>query len=867
MEFVHPWVLLLLSLVPLLGALGFWLAARSARRLDALVAPSLQPRLVPPRATGRIHAQIALLLLGTALLLVALARPRWGTSVQTVHTRSRNVLVALDVSRSMLARDVHPNRLERAKVDLLDLIRELHGDRAGLLVFRGKANLLCPLTTDSAFLRQVLDGVTIDSAPRGSTDLALAIRRSLEALEPALDAHNAILLISDGEELTGSAVDAAREAGKRGVPIFTVGLGDPAGASIPEGDGVQKDASGAPVTTRLVESTLSAIARESGGAYVPLATAGTAHATLGSIYRQHLRRVAAREQQETQDHRRIERYTLFLVPAILLFCIAGALSLGRFGKAKRAAVAALGLCVLSLPGVAAARPPDASAGTEAASVAEEAASGGQEPASFAHPAGREGARAAQALYRQGDLLAAAEAYLDAARGVEADEAALYRHNAGVAYYEAGDFTNAAAALLPHSILRGHERDAELFAACQYQIAANAGTNLAAKVNALEQSAAGFQAVARLAPEDERRQRNLARLVAAIPPAREEAHIAEVLARHGGTPPDRLLERMLREQRALYEEAPAALTNAVPAMIPAMEALAERQKEQADLWIPLKEAMLRSPSITNAQQQAWVAQLVEQSRDAMRAAASQLRDLDGRSIPGVAGCEPAVYGLWRQSAPPPPLLDEAIALQTNALVNPASPVFPLRPDQPEAAALMTFFGERFPGWADQMARQAQADTNAPSLSPEDRAEIERLLAETLDLHRRIAEAAEGSDLAPDQSQALANMLRIRELLPKQDGQGSSQPPPSGQESEPNPDEQPQPEPRNEESQEGRQPQPQDADPQEESGREPQPQEEGGDEPPPEVQEMLRRVLQREKDHENEKRRRNQTIPMRPDERDW
>ena len=340
MEFVHSWVLLLLPAVPIAGALWLWLASRSGRRLESLVSGAMQQRLAPARQRWRAPLQIILLLVGIALLLAALARPRWGEAEQTVYSRSRNVLVALDVSRSMLARDVHPNRLERAKVDLLDLISELNGDRAGLLVFRGKANLLCPLTTDTAFLRQILDGVTIDSAPRGSTDLALAIRRSLEALEPVMDAHNAILLISDGEELTGTAIDAAREAGKRGVPIFTVGIGNPDGASIPDGDGVQKDAAGKPVTTRLMESTLSAIARESGGAYVPLATAGTAHTTLGSIYRQHLRRVAAREQQETLERRHIERYQVFLIPAIIFFCAAGALSLGRFGgtaKKRRAA--------------------------------------------------------------------------------------------------------------------------------------------------------------------------------------------------------------------------------------------------------------------------------------------------------------------------------------------------------------------------------------------------------------------------------------------------------------------------------------------------------------------------------------------------
>ena len=493
-----------------------------------------------------------------------------------------------------------------------------------------------------------------------------------------------------------------------------------------------------------------------------------------------------------------------------------------------------------------------------------------EPLEPSVPPGREGARIAQSLYRKGDFAAAAEAYLSAARGVEADEAAQYRHNAAVAYFEAGDFTNATETLLPIARLPGHEDDAELLARCHFDAAANAGTNLPARVDALEQSANGFQQALRGAPDDERRKRNLARALSVLPAAREEAHIAEVLAQHGSTPPDQLLDRMLREQRAIFEETPVALTNQAPAMIAAMEALAKRQRVQSDLWIPLKAAMLQSPSITNAQQQAMVAQLVEQSRDAMRGAAGQLRDLDGMAMQSTASCEPAIYGLWRDTAMPPPLLDEAIALQTNALVNPKSPVFPIRPDQPEAAALMTFFGERFPQWADQMQQQAQADTNAPSFTPEDRAEIERLLAETQELHRQIAGSAEPGQL---QRQALDNMLRIRELLPKQNNSG--QPPPQqdqnqdqqdqDQQSQDNQQDEKQ---QQDQSQQDQQPEQQDEQQnQEQQDQQPQPLEEKKDEPPPDVQEMLRRVLQREKDHEEEKKRQNQQMPMRPDERDW
>ena len=180
---------------PLVGLLGFWVLRLGSRRMANFVSPEMQARLAPPRSTARVAVQVSLMLAGLLLLVLAAARPQWGRAELRVQERGRNLMIALDVSRSMLAADVHPNRLERAKTDLLDLLAELRGDRAGLLVFRGRANLLCPLTTDRAFLRQArwrLDR----PAPRGETDLADAIQKSLDALESAYDQNNAILLIT-----------------------------------------------------------------------------------------------------------------------------------------------------------------------------------------------------------------------------------------------------------------------------------------------------------------------------------------------------------------------------------------------------------------------------------------------------------------------------------------------------------------------------------------------------------------------------------------------------------------------------------------------------------------------------------------------
>ena len=348
MKFVYPWMLALVAIVPVAGALWVFLRARADKRLAAFVAPSLQARLLP-RHPRLFSLQAVLLLTGLAFVFFAASRPQWGQSEQKAEVRSRNVVIALDVSRSMLAEDVRPNRLERAKADLADLVSSLDGDRCALVAFRRTGVLLCPLTTDYAFIRSAIEDAGPHSAPRGETDLGSAIRTALGALDPAKDEHNAIILISDGGDLRGGALQAAEEAKKRSVPVFTVGLGNDAlESSVPDasGSGVQMY-QGKAVKTRLEHDTLDRIARASGGRYVPLATAGTAETTLGAIYRRFLRQVAEEDLAEEEELRATERFGWFLVPGLLLVLLAGMFSRGRFAgrTARRAAAVAL----LSMP--------------------------------------------------------------------------------------------------------------------------------------------------------------------------------------------------------------------------------------------------------------------------------------------------------------------------------------------------------------------------------------------------------------------------------------------------------------------------------------------------------------------------------------
>ena len=321
MRFAHPWILALAGLVPLLGLCWTFLRARREKAIERFSVAGA------PKPGGFAGLQMPLVLGGLVLLVVAAARPQWGKSQEVKVRRSRNLVVALDVSNSMLVRDVRPNRLERAKADLSDLIDSLEDDRCALVAFRRTGVQICPLTTDHGFLHGALNRIDGDSAPAGETDLGSAINAALDALDPAADDHNAIIIISDGGDLRGKALESTAIAKERGVPIFTVGIGDPRHETEIPGVLFQNK----PVKVKLEEAALKAIAEASGGRYVPLATAGTAETTLGAIYRRFIRQVAEKEQREEEESVG-ERFQIFLVPGLVLMMLAAMLSAGRFRR-------------------------------------------------------------------------------------------------------------------------------------------------------------------------------------------------------------------------------------------------------------------------------------------------------------------------------------------------------------------------------------------------------------------------------------------------------------------------------------------------------------------------------------------------------
>ena len=258
-----------LVFVPALAFFLVWSLRRRRQALETFVAagllPAVAPDLDPRRRTIR-----AVLLCGAVLALaVSLGGPMWGFRWQQVQREGIDLIVAIDTSRSMLATDVNPNRLARAKLAVQDLLAQLGGDRIGLVAFAGTGFLQCPLTLDFGAFSQSLDAVEAGIIPRGGTSLTAAIDTSLAAFEGRQAEHQALVIITDGEDHGSDLEDAIKRATERGVKIYTVGIGTSEGELIPlERGGFLKDRRGQVVKSRLDETTLQKVANDTGGAYL-----------------------------------------------------------------------------------------------------------------------------------------------------------------------------------------------------------------------------------------------------------------------------------------------------------------------------------------------------------------------------------------------------------------------------------------------------------------------------------------------------------------------------------------------------------------------------------------------------------------------
>ncbi len=274
-RFVSIEILFGLLLVPALGAF-FW-GTRQARR-RALAEFGDLALVQKLSATLNRRARVAksvLVLLVVTFLVLALARPQFGTRVETVTSEGQDVIVALDVSRSMLAEDVAPNRLERARLEIMRILQRLDGDRIGLVAFAGNAFVQSPLTVDYGAAALFLNAMDPGLIPVQGTNLGEALTVALDAFEEGTRDHRVLIVVTDGEDHEGEIEAALERAVDEGIQIHTVGIGSLDGVPIPEFDvsgvrsGFLRDEDGAVVTTRLDESTLQRVAEATGGRYFP----------------------------------------------------------------------------------------------------------------------------------------------------------------------------------------------------------------------------------------------------------------------------------------------------------------------------------------------------------------------------------------------------------------------------------------------------------------------------------------------------------------------------------------------------------------------------------------------------------------------
>lgn len=318
MRWENPIWLLGLWILPLLAVLMMYAHRRRLAAARRFADQPMIERLMPPAGTLRAWIKGGLLLLGVGLLVVAAARPRFGVYFEHVSARGVDLFVLLDVSRSMLAEDVAPNRLERAKSDIRDLLRKLPGDRVGLIAFAGAPATIVPLTSDQGFFLGALEGVNTDSAPRGGSLIGDAIRKAIESLEVTRDRDQVVVLITDGEDQDSFPQEAAEQAAEREIKIFTVGLGDPQeGRRIPVRDAAGSvrylKHEGQEVWSRMDERLLKEIALKTSGAYIP---ARTRTYDLGQIYEDHLAGLTRGEIQAEKRKRYAERFQWFVIAGL-----------------------------------------------------------------------------------------------------------------------------------------------------------------------------------------------------------------------------------------------------------------------------------------------------------------------------------------------------------------------------------------------------------------------------------------------------------------------------------------------------------------------------------------------------------------------
>ena len=313
-----------LTFTPLIVLLFAGLFAFGLRRREALLsrfaAARLLDQLTEKASQQRTLLKAGLMLLALALIGVALARPQYGVDWIERKARGLDIVFVLDSSKSMLATDLRPTRLDRAKLAIIDLVKRLESDRIGLVAFAGNAFLQTPPTLDYSAFRENLDSIGQTSISRGGSDIGRAIREAAKAF-PKDNNFKVVILLTDGEDQEQQAIDTAREVAKDGIKIYTIGIGTPEGEylKVRNAQGTEefiRDSSGQPVRSQLDERTLQEIAQLTGGSYSRLSDQ-----SLNTLYNSVLATLPREERESELQEARIERYQWALSAACILLVL------------------------------------------------------------------------------------------------------------------------------------------------------------------------------------------------------------------------------------------------------------------------------------------------------------------------------------------------------------------------------------------------------------------------------------------------------------------------------------------------------------------------------------------------------------------
>lgn len=328
MKFGNLNYLWLLPLIPALMIFFVYAARQKRKAAERFAQYKSWLGLLDSVSTRKAKIKRGLILVGMLFVIITLIQPQWGYHWEEIKRKGIDILVCLDVSRSMLAEDVRPNRLERAKKEIESLIGTLKGDRIGLVAFAGTAFIQCPLTLDYTTAKLFLNDIDPGIIPRGGTDIGQAIKKGMEAfanketkvVSASLTKNRVIILITDGEDMSGQAAAAAEEAKKENIVIYPVAVGYAEGAPIPITDeqgnrAYVKDRNGRVVISKVDQTTLNKVARITGGRSGGI---GTGQFSLIDIYTREIGKLEKEELGSTKRKRYHDRFQWPLGLVILI---------------------------------------------------------------------------------------------------------------------------------------------------------------------------------------------------------------------------------------------------------------------------------------------------------------------------------------------------------------------------------------------------------------------------------------------------------------------------------------------------------------------------------------------------------------------